>query len=58
MTPQEEWEYAKLRSLLGAKAAREEMFRGITDNALLTNPRHVNNAWEKLFKDGGKGKAD
>ena len=57
MSTREEWEYVKLRSLLGPKAAREEMFRGVSDQALLTNPQHVNNAWEKMIRDG-KRKAE
>ena len=45
-------QYVKLRSIVGAKAAREDMFRGVSDNALLTNPRHMDNAWEKMIRDG------
>jgi hypothetical protein len=45
-------EYVRLRSIVGAKAARAEMFRGVSDEALLTNPNHVNNAWEKMIRDG------
>jgi hypothetical protein len=52
MTPLEEWEYAKLRCILGPQAARDAMFRGVSDEALLTNHLHVDRAWEKLIRDG------
>jgi predicted transcriptional regulator len=50
MTDHERWEYEKLRRLLGAKAARQEMFKGIGALALLSDPRYVDLAWEAMCR--------